>query len=403
MDTQIFSGIRMIEFGWAVVGPLTTSWAGGYGAQVIKVETRTRPDIIRSMTPFKNDRVHLDNSLFFGRENANKLSISLNLKHPKAVQLARDLVAVSDVVLDSYTAGVLSRYGLGYDDLKQIKPDIIMLSSCMYGQTGKLRSMPGYGVPLTAISGLTYLCGWPDRQPTGPYGSYTDYLVPRFNLLAIAAALDYRRRTGEGVYLDAAQLESSVQFVAPALLDFQANGRTPCRNGNRDERGAPHGVYRCAGQEEWIAISVMTEDQWGGFCRAIGHPAWAQQPEFETLAARKEHEERLDHLVGMWAAEQNAREAMETLQAHGVPAGVANNGKELGEDPQLVHDRYFARFRHPEMGEVDYAPHSMTFSHSPQRLGRSPCLGEHTETICREILGLSQEMFDQLKDEGVFE
>ena len=168
MEVQIFDGIRIIEFGWAVVGPLTTSWAGSYGARVIKVETKTRPDIIRSMTPFKDDRVNLDNSLFFGRENANKMSISLNLKHPEAVRLAKDLVRKSDVVLDSYTAGVMDRYGLGYEDLKALKPDIIMLSSCMYGQTGKLRSMPGYGVPLTAISGLTFLCGVARSTAHGP-------------------------------------------------------------------------------------------------------------------------------------------------------------------------------------------------------------------------------------------
>jgi len=403
MDTRIFDGIRIIEFGWAVVGPLTTSWAGGYGAQVIKVETRTRPDIIRSMTPFKDDRVNLDNSLFFGRENANKLSISLNLKHPEAVALAKALVRKSDVVLDSYTAGVMEKNGLGYEDLKQLKPDIIMLSSCMYGQTGKLRSMPGYGVPLTAISGLTYLCGWPDRQPTGPYGSYTDYLVPRFNLLAIAAALDHRRRTGEGIYLDAAQLESSVQFVAPALLDYQANGHISRRAGNRDASGAPHGVYRCREKEEWVAISVMSEEQWKGFCRALDHPFWTKQKEFETVSARKEHEASLDQRVTAWTEGMEAREVMEILQAHGVPAGVANNGRDLGEDPQLKHDGYFTRLSHPEMGEVDYAPHSISFSRSPQAIKRSPCLGEHTEEICKDILGMGAREFDRLKSEGVFE
>jgi benzylsuccinate CoA-transferase BbsF subunit len=263
--------------------------------------------------------------------------------------------------------------------------------------------MPGYGVPLTAISGLTYLCGWPDRQPTGPYGSYTDYLVPRFNLLAIAAALDYRRRTGEGIYLDAAQLESSVQFVAPILLDYQANGHISGRTGNRDERGAPHGVYPCRGIEQWIAISVMSEGEWRGFCRAIGQPSWTRSPEFSSFRARKENEERLDQRVAAWTSDRTAREAMEILQAEGVPAGVVNSGKDLGEDPQLRHDRYFTRLSHPEMGEVDYAPHSITFSRSPQRVYRSPCLGEHTEQVCKEILGFSDEAFEQLKGEGVFE
>ena len=159
VSRKIFEGIRIVEFGWAVVGPLTTSWAGNYGAQVIKVESETRPDIIRSMTPFVGDRVDMNNSLFFGRENASKYSIALNLKHPEGVNLAKRLVAKSDVVVESYTAGVMDRYGLGYDELKKIRSDIIMLSSCMYGQTGSLRAMPGYGVPLTAISGLTGTLG----------------------------------------------------------------------------------------------------------------------------------------------------------------------------------------------------------------------------------------------------
>ncbi len=403
MDSQIFEGIRIVEFGWAVVGPLTTSWMGGYGAEVIKVETRTRPDIIRSMTPFKDDRVNLDNSLFFGRENANKMSISLNLKHKKAVALAKELVSKSDVVLDSYTSGVMGKYGLGYEDLKAVKSDIIMLSSCMYGQTGKLRAMPGYGVPLTAISGLTYLCGWPDRQPTGPYGSYTDYLVPRFNMLAIASALDYRRRTGQGSFLDAAQLESSIQFVSPALLAYQANGEIYRRNGNRDLQGAPHGVYPCQGKEQWIAISVMNQHQWKGFCRTLGDPDWTLSPDFETPGDRKDNEASLDQYVTQWTCGKDGRAMMEMLQSNGVPAGVANNGKDLGEDPQFMHDGYYTRLPHPAMGKVDYANHSISFSSSPQQIKRSPCLGEHTQTVCQDILGMTTDIFLKLKDEGVFE
>jgi benzylsuccinate CoA-transferase BbsF subunit len=400
---QILKGVRIVEFGWAVVGPLTTSWAGNYGAEVIKVETKTRPDIIRSMTPFKDDRVHLDNSLFFGRENASKYSLALDLKRPEAVEVARRLVAVSDVVVDSYTAGVMDRMGLGYQDLQEVKPDLIMLSSCMYGQTGRLRSMPGYGVPLTAISGLTHLCGWPDRPPTGPYGSYTDYLVPRFNLLAIVSALDYRRRTGQGMYIDAAQLEASVQFVAPALLQFSANGRAMGREGNKDPDAAPHGVYRCRGEDRWCAITVLTDAQWRGFCQALADQDWTGRPEFATLDGRQAHENELDALVEAWTSRREAGKVMETLQRHGVPAGVANNGRDLGENPQFIHDQYYTRLDHPEMGQVDYAAHSIDFSRSPQVVRRSPCLGEHTEYVCRRIIGLDEQEYQSLADAGVFE
>jgi len=403
MGNKILEGIRIVEFGWAVVGPLTTSWAGNYGAEVIKIETKTRPDIIRTMTPFKNDKVNVNNSLFFGRENASKYSIALNLKHSAGIEMAKRLVSKSDVVLDSYTSGVMDKYGMGYSDLIKMKPDIIMLSSCMYGQTGSLRSMPGYGVPLTAISGLTYLCGWPDRPPTGPYGSYTDYLVPRLNLLAIVSALEYRRRTGKGIYIDAAQLESSVQFMAPVLLDYVVNRRITHRAGNSSPLGAPHGVYRCKGKDRWCAITIFSDDEWRGFCDALGNPSWTTSPKFSTFESRKKNETELDRRLEEWTKNHESEEVMALMQSHGVPAGVANNGKDLGADPQLTHDRYYTRVEHPEMGEVGYAKHSIEFSGATQEVWRSPCLGEHTEFVCKDIIGLSDEEYEQYFADGVFE
>lgn len=403
MSKKILEGIRIIEFGWAVVGPLTTSWAGGYGAQIIKIESKTRPDIIRTMTPYKDDKVDLNNSLFFGRENANKFSLALNLKIPEGVEIAKRLVARSDIVLDSYTAGVMARSGLGYAVLKEVKPDIIMLSSCMYGQTGSLRSMPGYGVPLTAISGLTYLCGWPDRPPTGPYGSYTDYLVPRLNLLAMVSALDYRRQTGQGIFIDAAQLESSVQFVAPVLLDYTANQQITKRSGNLSDRAVPHDVFRCRGKDRWCAITVFTEEEWQGFCEAIGNPPWTKTQAFSTFEARKRNEPELNRLVAEWTRNQEAEWVMIQMQRHGVSAGVANNGQDLGNDPHLKDQHYYRRLDHPEMGAVDYAPHSIEFSKSPQEIFRSPCLGEHSEHIAKTIIGLSDKEFQTYSAMGVFE
>jgi crotonobetainyl-CoA:carnitine CoA-transferase CaiB-like acyl-CoA transferase len=403
MENKILEGIRIVEFGWAVVGPLTTSWAGGYGAEVIKIESKTRPDIIRTMTPYKDDKAGLNNSLFFGRENANKMSLALNLKRPEGIDTAKRLVAKSDIVLESYTAGVMEKSGLGYKALKKVKPDLIMLSSCMYGQTGALRSMPGYGVPLTAISGLTYVCGWPDRPPTGPYGSYTDYLVPRLNLLALVSALDYRRRTGRGIYLDAAQLESSVQFMAPVLLDYTVNRRISGRTGNNSDLAAPHGVYPCKGKDRWCAITVFHEDEWQGFCKVLGNPAWTQKKEFSSLEKRKENEVELNRLVGEWTKDKEARWVMEHLQQAGVAAGVANDGKDLGEDPQLKVDRYYRRMEHPRMGPVDYAPHSIEFSKAPQELTRSPLLGEHTEFVAKRIIGLTDDEFEAYRAQGVFE
>ena len=401
MTTKILEGIRIIEFGWAVVGPITCSWAGNFGAEVIKVETRSRIDVIRSMPPYKDDRTGVDTSLFFARENASKYSMAVNLGRAEGVEVARRLVAVSDIVLDSYTAGVMERFGLGYEDLRKTKPDLIMLSSCMYGQTGAYRSMPGYGVPLTAISGLTDICGWPDRPPTGPYGSYTDYLVPRFNLLALVSALDYRQRTGRGLHLDASQYEASVQFVSPLLLDYGVNGRVGTRQGNLSPHAAPHGVYRCQGRDRWCAIAVLDGEQWAGLRRAMGDPAWAGEERFATFLSRKKHEAELDRLLESWTANHGAEEVMALLQNHGVPAGVLNNGEDLGKDPQLKHSGYYRRLDHPEIGEMDYPGASIEFSEAVEEVRRSPCLGEHTDWVCRTVLGMAEEEISRLRKAGV--
>jgi benzylsuccinate CoA-transferase BbsF subunit len=346
--------------------------------------------------------VNINNSLFFGRENASKYSMALNLKHPDGLKLAERLIKKSDVVLDSYTSGVMDKYGLGYKNLKKLKSDIVMISSCMFGQTGELRSMPGYGVPLTAMSGITYLCGWPDRKPTGPYGSYTDYLVPRLNLLAIVSALDYRRRTGKGLYIDAAQIEASVQFVAPALLEYDANKRVRSRAGNSSPIAAPHGVYRCRGKEKWCAIAVYSCEEWQSFCDAIGNPSWTKEEKFSTIDSRKENEEEMNASIEKWTSEKEADEVMTVLQEHGVPAGLLNKGDDLENDPQFKHCNYYTKLKHPEMGMVHYTGHSIQFSKATQEVWRSPCLGEHTEYVCKEMIGLTHEEYVRYSEEGIF-
>lgn len=404
MAKGILEGIRIIEFGWAVVGPLTCSWAGNYGAEVIKVETATRPDHLRTMNPFKDNKKNIDNSVYFGRENSGKYSIAINLKNPGGVNIAKRLIAKSDVVLDSYTAGVMEKYGLGYRDLQRdVKKDLIMISSCLFGQTGPLRSMPGYGVTLTAISGLTYLCGWPDRMPTGPYGSYTDYLVPRMNLLAIMSALDYRRRTGKGLYIDAGQLEAAEQFIAPILLDYGINERIAERCGNSSSIAAPHGVFKCKGKERWCAISVFNDEEWHGFIKAIGNASWTKDTRFSNLKKRKENELELNQLIEEWTNEHTAEEVMHLMQKNGVPAGVVNNGEDLDKDPQLKHCKYYVKRKHPVMGDVKYTQHSINFPRFPQHVRRSPCLGEHTAYVCKQVIGMNNREYNEHIEAGDLE
>lgn len=400
MVKGILEGIRIVEFGMAVVGPLTCSWAGNYGAEVIKVETVTRPDHLRTMNPLKDDKPGINGSYYFSRDNASKYSVTINLRRKGGVKLAKRLIGRSDIVVESYTSGVMEKYGLGFRELEKIKPDIIMLSSCMFGQTGELRSMPGYGVTLTAMSGISYLCGWQDRMPTGPYGSYTDYLVPRFNLLAIVSALDYRSRTGRGIYIDAAQVEAALQFVGPPLLDYQANGRIAERNGNEDPFAVPHGVFPCKGEDRWCAIAVFNEEQWKAFCKAVGSPKWTLDAKFDDFESRKRNEDELNKLVAEWTVGLRAEDVMVLMQGSGVPAAVVNTGKDLENDAQFQHWNYFVELEHPILGQVKYPKHSIEFSNHPQIVMRSPCIGEHTEYVCKKIIGISDEDFKKHLEAG---
>ncbi|GAG38987.1 unnamed protein product, partial [marine sediment metagenome] len=240
--------------------------------------------------------------------------VALNLAHSKGVEIARRFVARADIVVENFAGGVMKRMGLGYEELKRLKPDIIMLSSCMQGQTGPYATHPGFGFHLAALSGFYQITGWPDREP--PYlGPYTDFIAPHFNVLAILAALDYRRRTGKGLYIDMSQYENGVHFLAPLVLDYVVNRRVAERVGNRYPCAAPHNAYRCHGEDRWCAIAVFTDEEWESLCGVIGNPAWTEYARFSNLQSRKENEEELDGLVEEWTINHSAEGVMSMLQA----------------------------------------------------------------------------------------
>jgi benzylsuccinate CoA-transferase BbsF subunit len=297
----------------------------------------------------------------------------------------------------------MARLGLGYDDLRKIKPDIIMLSTCMYGQTGPFAALPGFGLTLTGAAGISHLAGWPDRPPL-PSGAYTDFVVPKFNVLALLAALDYRRRTGKGQYLDVSQLEAALHFQIPVLLEYTAYGRELGRIGNRSAFTAPQGVYRCKGENSWCAISIESDEEWKSFCTAVDKQEWIEDPRFATRMARLANLEPLDILIEEWTQGRDPEEIMGVLQNAGVAAGVAQNGEQLDKDPQLKHRQYYRELDHSEMGKVSYSGFSMKMSETPFEIKRgAPRLGEHTEYVCSEILQMTNEEFVHLMNEGVFE
>ena len=404
MPKQLLEGVKVADFCWALAGPRSIKILSDHGAEVIKIEGRNkRFDNQRVGPPFKDNIVGFNRSGKFNPYNTGKLSVALNLAHPKGVEVAKRFVAWADVVTENFAGGSMKRMGLGYEELKKVKPDIIMLSTCMQGQTGPHAILPGFGVHLAALAGFRYITGWPDREPAD-LEVYTDFVSSHFAIPAILAALLYRRRTGKGQYIDMSQYESAVHFMAPLILDNVVNKRVANRMGNRYPYAAPHGAYRCRGEDRWCAIAVFTDDEWGSFCEVIGNPAWTEDPRFSTILARKENEGELDRLVDEWTVNYTAEEVMTLMQAAGVAAGVVENAEDLMEhDPQLKHRHFYWELDHPEVGKYRSPGSSFVLSKSPCELQRAPLLGEHTEYALKEILGLSVDEIAELVIDGAVE
>jgi crotonobetainyl-CoA:carnitine CoA-transferase CaiB-like acyl-CoA transferase len=403
MTRKLLEGVKIADFCWVWVGPMTTKTLGDQGAEVIRIESKARPGVWRVTPPFKDNVVGFNRGGVFNVINTSKRSVTLNLSNPRGVEIAKRLVAWADVVTENFAGGTMEKMGLGYEDLNKVKPDIIMLSAAMMGQTGPHSRMPGFGAHLTAISGFSQVAGWPDRQP-GDLGHYTDFIAPRYNALAIMAALDYRRRTGKGQYLDMAQIEGCMNLMAPHLLDYTVNERVPKRAGNTHPDAAPHGAYRCRGMDRWCVIAVFTDEEWDSFRSVIGNPAWTADHRFATLAGRKDNEEELNRLVDRWTLEQSAEDVMDVMQAAGVAAGVVQGGEDLYEhDAHLGYREYYPEIEHPEMGKYFTVAPPYKLSKAPAEPRRAPLMGEDNEYVFKEILGMSDDEVAELVVEGVVE
>jgi len=401
---KALEGIRVVSFEQALAAPMLTSILAAYGAEVIRVETGTRLDWHRQAGPFVGNVNHVDRSVPYLFINNGKKGITLNLKQPKAVATAKQLVAKADIVVENFAGGVMNKLGLGYEDLKTVKPDIIMLSAAIYGQTGPYANMKGHGNPLTALTGLPHLTGAPDQMPQYPGFVITDFTAPRAALVGLLAALDYRRRTGEGQYLDASQFESAVHLLTPVLLALEANGEELERIGNHSKCGAPHNIYPCRGEERWCAISIFTEDEWQRFCEITGNPEWLNDSRFSTLSARQENEATLDIMVSEWTSGQTPEKVMKKLQSAGIAAGIVQYGADLNRDEHLKARGFYWKLPHGEdIGDFTYSGMPVKMSATPYEICRAPILGEHNEQVMTEILGLSDEDFVSLITEGILE
>jgi benzylsuccinate CoA-transferase BbsF subunit len=376
-----------------------------YGATVLKIEGRTRIDLQRTSGFFKDRKIPdtVNSGSNFNTINTGKMSIAVNLSRPRGIELAKRFAAWADVVIENFAGGVMNRLGLGYEALRQVNPDLIMLSSCMMGQTGPNAWLGGLGTNLAALGGINHMTGWPDREPQS-VGPYTDFIAPNFNVLAILAALEHRRRTGKGQYIDVSQYENTIHMVAPLLLDYQVNGRLVSREGNRQTQAAPHGTYRCRGEERWCTIAVISDDEWAAFCQVTGHPAWIADPRFATLARRKENEDELNALVETWTSHYTPEEVMTVLQGSGVAAGIVETAEDMMEhDLQLRYRRFFTAIQHPEVGVYRASRPAFILSKAPIEVTRAPLLGEHNEYALKEILKLSDDEMAELVVAGALE
>jgi crotonobetainyl-CoA:carnitine CoA-transferase CaiB-like acyl-CoA transferase len=403
---KALQGIKVAEFAAYAAGPVVGKHLADHGATVVHIESKSRPDGFRThYPPYKDNIYGLNRSGLFALCNNDKLAITLNLKKaPKATDLAKKIVAWSDVVIENFSPGTMKRLGLDYETLKEVKPELIMLSSSNLGQTGPHAYHPGFGSQLSSLSGFTNLTGYPEGPPQMLYGPYIDYIAVAYGAVAILAALDYRDRTGKGQYIDLAQYESGLQFLAPILLDFRVNGEVAHRNSNRDPSAAPHGAYPCKGEDSWCVMSVSSEPEWKSLCQVMGDPPWTRESRFASHEARKSNEDELDEKIGRWTAELTAQDITERLQGAGVRAGIVNTMSDLYSDPQLTHRRQWVELEHPEIGKMRYQHPPFILPKTPAGPERrDPLLGEHNDYFYKELLGLSEAECCELADEGVID
>ncbi len=403
-NEQPLADVKVLDFMWAMAGPGSTRILADYGATIVRVESTTRFDAVRMVGPFHDGQPGPESSGLFYNMNTGKLPVTLNMSKAQSKEVILDLVRWADVVTESFSPRAMKAWGLDYAALRQVKPDIIMLSTCLMGQTGPLAKFAGFGNLAAAISGFFDPTGWPDRAPAGPFGAYTDYIAPWYNAAAILTALEYKRRTGQGQHIDLSQAEASLHFMAPALLDYTANGTVQSRAGNDDRNYAPHGVYPAAGNDAWIAIATQTEAQWQALCRVIERPEWAGDERFATVEGRRAHGDDIDAAISAWTSRHDAFGAESRLQQDKVPASAVRTMHQLYQDPQLLHRDHFVDLEHPQHGTTTVEGSRFKLSRTPAQVGGAAAtLGRENQYVLEKILGYSEAKITELVSAEVLE
>jgi benzylsuccinate CoA-transferase BbsF subunit len=395
--------IRIADFTWLGAGSFTTKIFADYGANVIKVESGERLDALRKSPPYKDGIEGVNRSGYFTDRNSSKRSLTLNLKTEEGRALGRQLIAESDVVANNFSPGVMEKFGLGYDDVRLFKPDIVYLSMSMQGQSGPEAEYLGYGLTMGALTGLQNASGYPYREPTGTGTNYPDHIPnPTHAAFALLAALRHRRRTGQGQQIDLAQVEPTICLLGASMVAYTANKDVGERCGNQHLASAPCGVYPCEGSDRWIAIVVTDNAQWLALCQVLGDDALARDPRWHDAPGRWQHRQPLEGRLRLLSREFDRDDLMHKLQAAGVSAGAVNDALDvLHHDAQLQHRAHWVRHAHPEMGLTTYSAVPFRLSRTPGGpQAPAPLLGQHTDDICANVLGLDQEAIAGLRERG---
>jgi crotonobetainyl-CoA:carnitine CoA-transferase CaiB-like acyl-CoA transferase len=395
-------GVRVLDFMQLWVGTFCSLQLAHLGAAVIRVESSLRPCHQRNLPPFADGQRGLNRAGIFNQWNQGKRSIQLDVRHPQGLEIARRLATRCDVVTENFAPGVMQRMGLGYEALRALRPDLIMLSITGNGQTGPYRNDTSYGTTVGALSGIYWLCGYPGGEPLEPGWYAAESIAALTGAMGVAAALIHRARTGEGQHIDLAMLETAELVMGEALMEFALNGREPRRLGNRDRMMAPHNCYKTKGGPlDWVTIAVGNEREWRALCAAIGQPGLADDPRFANAQLRKANEDQLDAIITAWTQPRERWEITRQLQAAGVAAIPVMSSKDLAADPHLAARRFFPELIHPEVGHRLHTGIPWTMSATPCRVRRpAPLFGADTEEILGEVLGLSSAQIQRLRESG---
>lgn len=401
-DVRPLDGLRVLDFAWIGAGALVTKALGELGAEVIRIESRARPDNLRQSPPFRPGETGLDGSGYFASRNPGKKSVALNMKHPKARAIAMTLAEQSDVFASNFRTGVLERWGMGYDEVCEVNPRIVYLTMPMQGRDGPHRNYVGFGSTIAALAGLVHTTAAPGRAPVGTGTHYPDHVPnPGHALVALLAAIYHQQRTGEGQYIELSQLESTVNVVGHGIMHSSLGGDVR-PTGNRVPGCAPRGVYRCA-SGEWLALSCQSDQHWEALADAVGRSEWLTDRRFATVYDRIDHADELDAELAATVESASRSTVVDKLAAAGVPAGPVNSAKDMLSDPRLVDRQFWQTVQHKVIGEIPMSHLPFRIAGGPRpAMTPPPLLGEHTREVATTLLGLTDREYQEMVDDGLF-